>query len=90
MTSAASMSATTYSERHANPAHPQTEQSLQALRHLVGPDGCVPVLGGTKDEKLAPLALSPHADQASRSLFTDLQIRQDLERLAGEQQADGG
>ena len=43
---------------------PRAAATLSALKHLVGPDGCVAVPGGTEDEKLTPLALSPHANPA--------------------------
>jgi hypothetical protein len=69
---------------------PRAAATLSALKHLVGPDGCVAVPGGTEDEKLTPLALSPHANLLSRSMFTDQHIQADLERLAEGQQSDGG
>lgn len=72
------------------PADPRTEAALTAAQGLVGEDGCVPVPGGTADEKLTPLALSPRPDRASRSLFSPEQIRADVDRLAHHQAADGG
>lgn len=74
----------------AHPDDPRTDPTVQTLRGAVGADGCVPVPGGTADEKLTPLALSAHPGRASRSIFTDQQIHDDLERLAAEQQDDGG
>lgn len=74
-------------------AHPDDERTgpaVDAVRGAVGTDGCVPVPGGTEDEKLTPLALSPHPGRPSRSIFTDQQIQADLDRLAAEQQGDGG
>jgi hypothetical protein len=67
-----------------------TVTTLARLRDLVGPDGSVPVPGGTEDEKLTPLALSPHPGAPSRSLFSEQQIGADLDRLAGGQLSDGG
>jgi hypothetical protein len=69
---------------------PRAPAALDALRPLVGPDGCVAVPGGTQDEKLTPLVLSPHPHLLSRSLFTDEHIQTDLARLAADQQSDGG
>lgn len=74
----------------AHPDDPRTAPALDALRGAVGADGCMPVPGGTEDEKLTPLALSAHPDRPSRSIFTSEQIKTDLGRLAAEQQDDGG
>jgi hypothetical protein len=74
----------------AHPDNPRATSALEALRPLIRPDGTVPVPGGTEDEKLTPLVLSPHPDLLSRSLFTDEHVETDLARLAGEQQSDGG
>lgn len=75
-------------------AHPgdddDTAKTLAQLTGLIGADGSVPVPGGTEDERLMPLALSPHPGAPSRSLLSATQIEDDLERLAAGQQADGG
>lgn len=74
-------------------AHPGEDLRASTLARLtgrVGADGSVPVSGGTEDEKLTPLELSPHPRAPSRSLFTETQVEADLERLAAGQQADGG
>lgn len=74
-------------------AHPQdgrTESLLSGARAHLGPHGCVPVPGGTDDEKLTPLVLSPRPNSSSRSLWSDQQIQADLDRLAQEQGDDGG
>lgn len=64
--------------------------TLEQLQPLLREDGTVPVPGGTPDEKLTPLTLSPHPDRRSRVLFTDNQISTDLDRLESGQQDDGG
>lgn len=74
----------------AHPDDPRTAPAGTGLQRLVRADGCVSVPGGTEEEKLTPLALSPHPGRPSRSLFTDQQIQADIERLAADQQADGG
>ena len=48
------------------------------------------VSGGTEDERLAPLTLSPRPGALSRALFTEGQIEADLDQLEHGQQSDGG
>lgn len=64
--------------------------AVERLRPALGPDGCIPVPGGTENEKLTPLDLSPHPHAPSRALFTRQQIEADLDRLERGQQDDGG
>jgi hypothetical protein len=64
--------------------------AIEALRSRVGPDGSMPVSGGTENERLTPLKLSPRPGQPSRALFTADQIDADLDLLADGQQDDGG
>jgi hypothetical protein len=64
--------------------------AIEALRPQLGADGCLPVPGGTADERLTPLTLSEHPGGRSRALFSDAQIAADLDRLQAHQQADGG
>jgi hypothetical protein len=68
----------------------RAELTIAALRPLLGADGSIPVPGGTADERLTPLALSPHAGSRSRALFTAAQIDADLDSLEAGQQDDGG
>jgi hypothetical protein len=68
----------------------RAEAAVQRLRPRIGPDGSVPVPGGTEDERLTPLALSARPGSRSRRLFTDAQIQADLDRLESGQQKDGG
>lgn len=64
--------------------------TIERLRPLLRDDGTVPVPGGTADEKLTPLTLSPRPDRRSRVLFTDTQLAADLDNLEHGQQDDGG
>jgi hypothetical protein len=63
---------------------------LERLARHIPPDGIVPVEGGAADEALRPLDLAPRADGAARQLFADGIVAADLDRLAREQQPDGG
>ncbi len=63
---------------------------IETLRPLVRPDGSVPVQGGTPDEALSALTLSPHPGSRSRALFTAEQIEHGLDALEAAQQDDGG
>jgi hypothetical protein len=65
-------------------------QVIETLRPLLGPDGSVPVGGGTADEKLTALTLSPRPNGRSRALFTHEQVSLGLEQLEAFQQHDGG
>jgi hypothetical protein len=53
-------------------------------------DGSVPVQGGTENERLRPLVLSPQPEARSRVLFTAEQIEAELDALEAGQQDDGG
>jgi hypothetical protein len=64
--------------------------AIERLRPRLGADGAIPVPGGTADERLTPLTLSPHPRARSRALFTGQQIAEDLDRLEGGQLDDGG
>jgi hypothetical protein len=72
------------------PDHTRATAAVERLRARIGPDGTLPVAGGTEDERLTPLTLSQQPDGRSRALFTDDQIEADLDRLEQEQQDDGG
>lgn len=69
---------------------PRSTSSLARIKPLIREDGSIPVPGGTAEEKLTPLMLSPHPRSFSRALFTDQQIADDLNALEAGQQADGG
>ncbi|MBA2772573.1 MAG: hypothetical protein H0U36_00800 [Nocardioidaceae bacterium] len=72
------------------PDDARARPTIQQLSGLLREDGTVPVPGGTADEKLTPLTLSPRPGRPSRALFTDTQLSDDLDRLESEQQDDGG
>jgi hypothetical protein len=72
------------------PDHSRAIAAIERLRSRIGPDGTLPVAGGTEDERLTPLTLSQRPDGRSRALFSDDQIEADLDRLEQEQQDDGG
>jgi hypothetical protein len=64
--------------------------AIESLRSRLSPDGSLPVEGGTENERLTPLTLSPRPWGRSRTLFTRDQIDADLELLERGQQQDGG
>jgi hypothetical protein len=64
--------------------------AIEGLRPRLGPDGSVPVTGGTEDERIRPLDLSTRPGARSRALFTDEQIEADLDRMERGQRDDGG
>jgi hypothetical protein len=64
--------------------------ALERLHPALDTDGCLDVPGGTENERLTPLDLSPHPGLPSRALFTERQLRTDLERLEAGQREDGG
>lgn len=63
---------------------------LERLSRYVPRSGELRVEGGTEDERLRPLDLSPAPDTLSRTLLDPAAIDADLDRLAGQQQDDGG
>jgi hypothetical protein len=70
-----------------------TDRAHAALRQVAArldSDGSIPVPGGTENERLRPLTLSPRPGLRSRSLFTDAQIEAELDAVEAGQQADGG
>ena len=69
---------------------PRADATIERLRPKLGPDGSMPVSGGTEHERLTPLDLSPRPAGRSRRLFSDDQIEADLDLLEQRQQEDGG
>jgi hypothetical protein len=63
---------------------------LERLGRFIPDDGVVRVAGGSEDEALRPLDFSPAPESPSRALFSEEAIAAELERLADEQQGDGG
>ena len=68
----------------------QDHQAIEKLGTFVPANGTVPVTGGKPDEAMRPLDLAPRPDHAARRFIDDDAVANDLERLAGEQQPDGG
>lgn len=65
-----------------------TDLVSQLGRHV--PDGPLPVVGGAPGEVLHPIQLAPRPGAPSRSLYSSTTIEAELDRLADEQQPDGG
>jgi hypothetical protein len=64
--------------------------AVERFRSTLDADGNLPVEGGTADEKITPVTLSPHPGTPSRALFTSEQLDADLDRLEAGQHDDGG
>jgi hypothetical protein len=63
---------------------------LARLGEYVPDDGRLPVTGGRPDETLWPLDLAPEPGRPARTILDEAVVKADLERLAGEQEKDGG
>jgi hypothetical protein len=63
---------------------------LARVGEYVPRHGRLRVVGGLADETLWPLDLAPEPTRPARTLVDEAAIAADLERLAGEQEADGG
>lgn len=72
------------------PDPPRAAAALERLRPALEDDGGVPVPGGTENERISPLVLSPRPGLPSRRLFTEVQLGADLDRLEAGQRDDGG
>ncbi|MFA4927825.1 MAG: hypothetical protein WC558_04875 [Patulibacter sp.] len=64
--------------------------AIDRIAALLRDDGSLPVSGGTDDERLTALTLSPRPNRRSRGLFPAELIERELDRLEDEQQPDGG
>ena len=64
--------------------------AIERLRAQLDHDGSIEVPGGTENERLTALTLSPDPEARSRALFSDEQIEADLDRLERLQRDDGG
>jgi hypothetical protein len=69
---------------------PRARPLLERFTGYVISDGPTPVAGGADDEVLHLLDFTPYADAPSRASFTKEAIAADLDRLARQQQPDGG
>jgi hypothetical protein len=65
-------------------------ERLARLSDRIPADGLLHVGGGLDDEYIRPLDIAPVPGRPVRELFDPATIASELERLAGEQQADGG
>jgi hypothetical protein len=74
----------------AHEAHPEAAALLDRLGELIPADGRVQVAGGKEDETVGALDFAPNAGRPARELFSQQLIAAELERLGGEQEADGG
>jgi hypothetical protein len=63
---------------------------LDRLTRYVFSGGPTPVTGGAEGEVMYLLDFTPYADAPSRTSFPEDAIAADLDRLAGQQQPDGG
>ena len=64
--------------------------TIESLRPRLSVDGSLRVAGGTENERLTPLTLSPRPGLRSRALFPPEQIEADLDALERRQGDDGG
>jgi hypothetical protein len=63
---------------------------LARLGEYVPRDGRLRVVGGLADEALRPIDLAPQPGRPARTLLDEAAVAADLERLAAEQDEDGG
>jgi hypothetical protein len=71
-------------------AVPRARQLAERLLPRVVADGPTPVTGGAEGEALHLLDFTPYADAPSRAWFAPADVAADADRLAGQQQPDGG
>lgn len=71
-------------------AQPEVHPHLVRLGAFIPASGSMPVAGGTADEALRPLDVTPLPDRPLRALFDARRIGEDLDRLEADQQPDGG
>jgi hypothetical protein len=69
---------------------PEAAALLDRLGRHIPASGVLPVEGGAEEEAMRPLDFAPAPDRPARALFTPQTITAELERLADQQQADGG
>jgi hypothetical protein len=69
---------------------PAAPRLLERLGEYIPDDGRLRVAGGLTDETLWPLDLAPEPGRPARSLLDEDVVEADLDRLAAEQEADGG
>jgi hypothetical protein len=69
---------------------PAAEPELRRLRSSIASDGRLHVEGGLADEAVGPLDFAPLPNRPVRGLFDPEIVAQELDRLEGAQQEDGG
>jgi hypothetical protein len=69
---------------------PEAADLVERLGRHVPADGLLHVAGGLEDEHMRPLDLAPGPGTPVRALFDGAIVDAELERLAAQQQADGG
>lgn len=69
---------------------PAASALIEQLGRHIPPSGSIPVAGGAADELVRPLHVAPVPGRPLRRLYSKDVLDADLERLAGDQQADGG
>jgi hypothetical protein len=74
----------------ADAVYDEHPEALDRLGGLIPASGHMHVAGGKPDETMRPLDFAPQPGRPARDHVADDAIAQDLERLAGEQQDDGG
>lgn len=74
----------------AHDAYPEAGPLLERLGAHIPASGVMPVVGGIEGEAMRPLDFAPVPDGPARELLSPDVVAADLERLAGEQQDDGG
>jgi hypothetical protein len=68
----------------------EDDDELARVGAFLPASGEVPVVGGASDERMRPLDFAPWPDRPVRGLIAADAIERDLERLAAEQESDGG
>ncbi|MBB3086210.1 hypothetical protein [Geodermatophilus sabuli] len=74
----------------AHATHPEAAELLDRLGQHVPADGLVHVAGGAEEEFMRALDFAPHPGSPARALVTAEAVERELERLAAQQQDDGG
>ena len=69
---------------------PEARALMTSLARHLPADGVVPVAGGVDGEVLRPLDFAPEPGRPVREFFAEDVIAADLQRLASQQQTDGG
>jgi hypothetical protein len=74
----------------AHATHPEAGELLEGLGRHIPAEGLVHVGGGAEEEFMRPLDFAPLPDRPARTLLSPEAVQRELERLAGQQQDDGG